>query len=168
MEAATAQAGNGTVPMTARDKIAHDLEAEIARIDEERDELSVRLATLNEEAKTFKQSLQRLRGEPLIKHSGGRMPGSKTKPSTRAGRPTAVGDERLAEIRAAVLAWARDHDEFRQVDLRTMTGHTSSTMATAFETLRQDGMIRLARKEGVAKVFRLTTEGMRLRDEDVA
>jgi hypothetical protein len=162
MEAATVHAGNGTVPMTARDKIAHDLEAEIARIDEERDELSVRLATLNEEAKTFKQSLQRLRGEPLIKHSGGRRPGSKT-----SGKPgKSVPEDRLATIRAAVLDWARDQDEFRQVDIRGTTGIDSGSMASAFELLRQDGMIRLARKEGLSKVFRLTADGVRQRDED--
>jgi hypothetical protein len=65
------------------------------------------------------------------------------------------------------LRFCADHDEFRQVDIRTMSGaptDSSSKMATAFERLRQDNVIRFARKDGNNKFYRLTSESQRALD----
>jgi hypothetical protein len=67
----------------------------------------------------------------------------------------------MAKIEEAIRAYAEDHEEFRQVDIRaTLTGALahSSKMAVAFEQLRQANVIRLARQEGIQKFFRLTRE----------
>jgi hypothetical protein len=76
-----------------------------------------------------------------------------------------VGEERLDRIREIVLEYAADHEEFRQVDIRTQPGLegamvTSSVMTTAFNRLRQENVIRLARQEGNSKWFRLTREAL--------
>jgi DNA-binding transcriptional ArsR family regulator len=176
MEASTAVGGaNGTVPATARDRIAHDLETEIVQLQERREQLEAELATVSSDIKAFEQSLLRLRGEPLIKttRGSGRPRGGRMTTATGAST-SRVGPEVLAEIEAAIRAYAVDHDEFRQVDVRgTMTGTmaNSSKMATAFEQLRQEGVIRLARRDGINKYFRLTETARRTKlvsDERVA
>ena len=64
-----------------------------------------------------------------------------------------------------MLEFAEDHEEFRQVDIRTLPGidptvAKSSMMALAFEALRQEGVIRFARQDGNNKFFRLTRQAM--------
>ena len=177
MEVATLAGANGSAPVSARDRIAHDLEAEIAKSLQRERELELSFAKIKSEhdramaevkaeRKAFEQAIHRLRGEPLIKHPG-RGPGRPRKQVTREGRPTGVSDEIVDEIRDAILRFCADHDEFRQVDIRTMPGSptdSSSKMATAFERLRQDGVIRFARKDGNNKFYRLTSESQRSLD----
>jgi len=114
------------------------------------------------ELRTYEKALSALLDEPL--------PRARTKRPVEAPRArTRVGPERLERIREAVLAYAEDHEEFRQVDIRaSVPGDLarSSTMASAFETLRQQNVIRFARQDGVNKYFRLTRTG--LRDQAIA
>jgi hypothetical protein len=96
----------------------------------------------------------------------------------KAGRPKAQGqsrpvpsklsDERLSEIEAVVREYAEDHEEFRQVDVRSAYGKlpgggtlTSGMSAMAFEELRQRNVLRVARVEGNSKFYRLTREQLK-------
>jgi hypothetical protein len=164
MEQATLAGTNGSAPASARDRIAHDLEAEIAKLLRNERQLELDLAQIKAERKAFEQAIQRLRGEPLIKQTGrraGRPKSSSTSDGARSGK---VSPELLEAIRAGIMRFAADHDEFRQVDIRTMPDaptEKSSATALAFEQLRQDGVIRFARKDGNNKFYRLTSESLR-------
>ena len=90
----------------------------------------------------------------------GRPTGSKSRKT-----PSRVGPERMAIIEEAIRNYAADHEEFRQVDIRMNSQiDKSSVMALAFETLRQQGVIRFARREGSAKFYRLTESARREND----
>ena len=155
---------NGTGPMDARESIAAQLEAEVARCRERKDALDAELQTVNDELKAFEQALYRLRGQPLIKHDS-RGPYKPRKSPVRV-TPSGISPERLDVIRQSIFRLSRKNDEFRQVDVRAESGDASSgRMAQAFEQFRQEGLIRFARKDGISKCFRLTAEGIRARDE---
>jgi hypothetical protein len=161
METATPET-NGAASSNARSRITHDLEAEVERGRARQTELRDELNEVNAELKAFEQALARLRGEPL------RQPGQPDASGQAAPRVRGVGTristERLEEVKAAVLRFASEHDEFRQIDIRTMPGSpvpSSGGAASAFEILRQAGVIRLARRSGNQKFFRLTTEARR-------
>jgi hypothetical protein len=142
------------------------VDQEVARIQAQLDgqegraqALRAELAELDELTKRYEKAIRDLKGE------GPRF-GRKPKPATPPGekvRPvqSKVGPEAMAKIEEAIRAYAEDHEEFRQVDIRaTLTGALahSSKMAVAFEQLRQANVIRLARQEGIQKFFRLTRE----------
>lgn len=150
---------NDAPPASARERIAAELEGEIAALLARERTLELELIEIKADRRTFEQSLQRLRGEAL------RKPGRPRKASSET-RPSALGAERLAAIEQAIHEYveAQDQDEFRQIDIRsTVTGSLakSSTMATGFEMLRQNGVIRLSRKAGNNKFFRLTEAARR-------
>lgn len=148
--------GDPGVARSARQRIAAELEKEIGGLLQREHALELQLAEVKNDLKTFEQSLRRLRGEPLIKHPGR----SRTTPAN-PGSKTRVSEERVEMIRQAIFRYAEDHEEFRQVDIRSMMEGTlanSSVMAMAFERLRQDNVIRFARQDGNAKMFRLTRQ----------
>jgi hypothetical protein len=145
---------NGSAPLSARESIAAQLDALLVDTRHRRDAMQAQVAELTAEIKSYEQSARALRGEV---GKPGRKPGSKP-PGKPYGK--SVGDERLAEIERAVRAFAADHEEFRQIDIRAQLDIGSSVAATAFETLRQNNVIRLARKQGNNKYFRLTTEAL--------
>lgn len=161
-EVATDVARNGDASASARERIAHDLEQEIAQLLRHERQLELELANVKSDRKAFEQSMARLR-------DGGRGP-YKKKDKTGAPRvrpvPSGIGPKRLDVIRQSIFRLSLANDEFRQVDVRAESGNDSSSqMANAFELLRQQGLIRFARKDGLAKCFRLTPEGARERDE---
>jgi hypothetical protein len=147
-------------------KLIHDLDGAIR---ERRDQANAaeaeveaakaKLAEVNAVLRRYEDTRRRLLGEPKpesVKRRGRAREGEHL---TRK----MVAAERMAEIEAFVLAYAADHEEFRQIDIRTAPHSpiTNSGAATqAFEQLRQDGILRLARKDGNNKWFRLTAAGM--------
>ena len=69
----------------------------------------------------------------------------------------------LIQIEASIREYAEHHEEFRQVDIRTMPNPpttSSGAIATAFEKLRERNVIRLVRKDGNNKIFRLTSAAL--------
>lgn len=145
----------------ADDELVRLLKEQIAVRQQRVAELRARLGEVEPELKRYQRVLAQLTG---TSPSPGRRPGPKPRnPSAAPARdqPARVGDERLATIKQTIIDYARDHDEFRQVDIRTVSGISSSIMAVAFEALRQDNVIRLARSEGNNKWFRLTRETAR-------
>ena len=153
--AAAQHGSNGGARHDEDDAVVEVLRQRIAQRQARVDELHAELAEINPELKRYERALALLTGESLT-------PGPK-KGAKRREAASRVGEERLGPIREAVFEYARDHEEFRQVDIRTHMGGgvTSAVMAPAFEQLRQEGMIRLARQEGISKWFRLTREAMR-------
>lgn len=146
-------------------KLIHDLDGAIR---ERRDQAlaqeaeveaaKAKLAETNAVLKRYEDTRRRLLGEPKPESVKRR---SRARVSEDAPRMR-VAAERMAEIEAFVLAYAADHEEFRQIDVRSAPGSpisNSSAATTAFEQLRQDGIIRFARKEGNNKWFRLTAAG---------
>lgn len=152
---------NGAVPNPAAD-IAQQLRD---LIDERQQALQAIEAQRQEivvELRGYEKAIAALTG------SGSTGPGRPRKSqAVKASARTGLSDERLSEIANAIRSYAADHDEFRQVDIRSISGLSeglakSSVMAQAFELLRQEphNLIRFARKSGNNKYFRLTNAAL--------
>jgi hypothetical protein len=151
---------NGGVPLPQASEIALQLHAlvtdrqnALAQHDLVRDKIVTEL-------RTYEKALAALTGEPK---KAGRP---KTKPVESVAKK--VGDERLAAIEQLVREYAEDHEEFRQVDLRSAYGtlpdggtFTSGMSAIVFEELRQRNVLRVARVDGNSKYYRLTREALK-------
>lgn len=149
---------NGTIPDEQDLEVAEALQARIASLTEEKERLEAELEQITPRLRRYERALTMLTAaeEPP-------RPGRKPKSEGQRVRatPSKVGPEMLAEIQAFVLDYARDHEEFRQVDIRTAEGtpvKDSGKLSSAFEQLRQSNVIRFARQQGNAKYFRLTRE----------
>jgi hypothetical protein len=149
---------NGTAPMPEAEAIIAQLrELVVTRQTALAEHDRLRSQIVNE-LRTYEKALQALQGEP---RKAGRPKGqSRTAPSK-------LSDERLAEIERIVREFAADHEEFRQVDIRSAYGTlpsggtmTSGMSAIAFEALRQRNVIRVARQDGNSKFYRLTREAL--------
>jgi hypothetical protein len=107
--------------------------------------------------KRYEDTRKRLVGEPL-RGPNKPKPGPKPTPSgTYKG--SRVSPEKLEAVKASILRFAEDHDEFAQVDIRSLPDAPlthSGGIAHAFEQLRQEGFIRFARQDGLKKLYRLT------------
>jgi hypothetical protein len=136
------------------DEIVVGIRRRIAHRKEHIEALQAQIDPMLAQMKRDERALALLTGEERAKP--GLKPGPKPKGDRVRDNPSRVGDERLAQIRETIAAFAADHEEFRQVDIRTITGLTSSNMATAFEMLRQQNVIRFARQDGNNKYYRLT------------
>jgi hypothetical protein len=144
--------------MTTEDQTAmseHDsailaaIDNRLIDLNQQEDSLMLALAQVTAERRRYEKTRAALLGET--------RPPARPKEKPKVLRK-GIGDPRLLTIRNAVLDFAADHEEFRQVDIRTNTGDNSGTMAIAFERLRQDNFIRFARRDGINKYFRLTRE----------
>jgi hypothetical protein len=156
--AANASGNGGTAELDAQ--LLPLLRAEVEQRRNRVDELTTELDVVKPELRRYERVLAQLTGEPSAA------------PTKKRGRPRGtkegkgIGDDRLDAIRTAIFHYARDHDEFAQVDIRAfagdaVTGGGSGIMTLAFERLRQEGTIRFARQEGNRKMFRLTREAAR-------
>jgi hypothetical protein len=136
------------------------------------EQLHAELAEIAPQLRKYDKAIAALKGEPLINHPGrkrGRPPGSGNGAGTGRhpnppARGTGVSEERMAAVEEAIRRYAETHEEFRQVDIRTMPDtpmSNSGALAHVFERLRQANVIRLARAEGNNKWFRLTREAIR-------
>jgi len=130
------------------DEVIAALYSRVASFDQRKQELIEEIAEIDRQSKRYRRALQALTSEATI----GRPP---SKPPAKK-YPKGIGDERLDAIRRVVFELAAEKDEFSQVDVRGRRDINSSLAATAFEKLRQEGMIRVARKEGNNKYYRLT------------
>ena len=158
---ASADSNGGTTELDAQ--LLKLLRAEIEQRRTRRDELQTELDALKPELRRYERVLAQLSDEPAEQeHNPGpkrrRRPGESKE--ARAARN--ISAEKLEIIRSAVIEYARVHDEFRQVDIRTVLGEPAGGSVTyAFELLRQEGTIRLARQERSSKWFRLTRQAAR-------
>jgi len=113
------------------------------------------LQARTDKIRSYEKALQALTGE-AVERKPGKTP---TRAPVRAV-PSKLASERLSELKAMILDIAKDMDEFRQVDLRaratTPALTKSSTLATGFRVLREEGFIRFARQDGNNKYFSLT------------
>jgi hypothetical protein len=162
--AARAAANGGTANTQLDSKLSELLRQEIAQRRVRVDELQAELDALKPELRRYERVLAQLSDDPAEQAAKpgpkGKAKGTQSKAGVAEGK--GIGDERVAGIRDAILVYAEDHDEFRQVDIRTATGESNSGIMTlAFERLRQDGVIRFARQDGNNKWFRLTRQAAR-------
>jgi hypothetical protein len=162
MPDAALAAQNGAATRLGDEELVASIEAQASALRARAEILRAELDEIEPHLARYEKSIKVLRGEPLTGTKGQGKPRSRP-PGDDADRvrPKAsrLSPERLESIRDAILAYAEDHEEFRQVDIRgTLEGKeaNSSVMALAFETLRQENTIRFARQEGNAKWFRLT------------
>jgi hypothetical protein len=148
--------GNATSWEPTDDELRSGLQARIDAGDMQVQHLLDEAKRIQDETYRYKRALRALDGPDPAK--------AKPKPkSTSAG--TKIGEERMTKIKNEILRLAREKDEFRQVDVRSALDINSSVSATAFEKLRQEGFIRLARAEGNSKFYRLTKPALgELRD----
>jgi hypothetical protein len=152
---------NGSIPLPQASEIALQLHAlvtdrqnALAQHDLVRDKIVTEL-------RTYEKALAALTGEP-------KKPGRPKAKAATESTAKKVGDERLAAIEQLVREYAEDHEEFRQVDLRSAYGtlpdggsFTSGMSAIAFEELRQRNVLRVARVDGNSKFYRLTREALK-------
>jgi DNA-binding transcriptional ArsR family regulator len=166
--AAARAATNGGTGNTVDSQLMTLLREEIAQRKVRVDELQTELDALKPELRRYERVLAQLSDDPAeqVPRPGPKGPrgprGSGTGKVAEAAAGKGIGEARLASIREQVLVYAEDHEEFRQADIRVFMGEASSGIMTlAFERLRQDGLIRLARQEGNNKYFRLTRQAAR-------
>jgi hypothetical protein len=140
------------------DQLAVELRGKIAQIDGQ----LAGLQKLVERKRKYEGLLNRLTGG--YKKPGPTGPRGPDGSRVRAV-PAGIGAERVAEIKQMILDYAADHEEFRQVDVRTLPTpsgwrFTSSISANAFEQLRQENFLRIGRVNGNQKFYRLTREAL--------
>jgi hypothetical protein len=167
-EVLTAPAQNGSAPLLPHaTEIVQQLrsligerELRLAELDREREQI-------HSELKAYEAAIRPLTGDIRLKKRG-RPAGQPTE--AKRAVPSQVSPERLTEIEGFIRAYAQDHEEFRQVDVRSTYGKfaagqtfTSGIAARAFETLKQEphNLIRIARVDGNSKWYRLTNSALR-------
>jgi hypothetical protein len=144
-------ADEGVTEQAIDETIVAGLRQQIANLRRQERDLRIQAATMSSQIKRYERALKVLQpGQQPAKPIAKRL-----RPSSD---PTRIGTERMERIREVVLEYAQTHEEFRQVDIRGLIDINSSSAAVAFERMRQENMIRLARREGVAKWYRLTHE----------
>jgi hypothetical protein len=155
--ASAAAKANGGAKPNDDDELIAGLRKRIAARKVRADELKAELDTIAPELRRYERALSLLTGDAE------RPTGKVGKASPVRPVRSRLGEERLEKVRGAVLGYARDHEEFRQVDIRNVLGNrfSSSIMTSAFEQLRQENVIRFARQEGISKFYRLTRESVR-------
>lgn len=149
---------NGAVPH--EDPIITSLQRLIDERKNKVTELRQQLADLEPELRRYEKALALILDEAPPPGRG--RPAGAGKPVRP--KPSGLSAERIKLVEDAVRQYAANHDEFRQVDIRTVIDVSSGVTALAFEELRQRGVIRLARAEGNNKFFRLTREALRGED----
>jgi hypothetical protein len=115
--------------------------------------IKAQIASLQAELDRYRRALALLEPEPDRAEL-------KPKPKKKYG-PT-VSSDTLNQVRNVIQELAQTQDEFTQVDVRARTGVKTSTSSIAFEVLRRNGMIRLARQQGSTKYYRLTRAQLRV------
>ena len=150
------------------DAIIAPLKARVDELRTKRDDLETQRAEITQqinevatEARKYEKAMLVIAGEPLRKPSELIEEEEEAPTKRKREKPSGVGPEKLRRIEAAVREVAAEQDDITQVAVRTRTGDASGTTALAFETLRGEGVIRLAGKRGNLKIYRLTAAALR-------
>lgn len=139
---------NGAPPAMAI--VTETLHLAIEQQTQRRDQLVAELEAVRRELTNYTKALK------LVDEAAAPLP--PTAPKKKAPSGTKIGPENLAEIKDAVLGWVAENGDvqFRQVDIRERIGVNSSLASSAFAQLREQGVIRLAGKQGLNHYYRLT------------
>jgi hypothetical protein len=162
----TTSATNGGAPsLPHADELIARLQQLIDERTVRRDELVDELAHVDRELKAYAKSLA-----PLLPEALAPPPAKRGRPPRGEGervraKQSRIGPERMELIEAAARQLGKDDAEFRQVDVRRETGLTSSIMTSAFRQMRDDNIVRLARRDGINQWFKLTRPAGREGDE---
>jgi hypothetical protein len=155
---------NGHAAVDPDDAATAPLRERLAALTAQRDELQVQMDEITPQVRRYEKAILALEGKPLGNPQGprNRDRDDLDSPPQRQGkgRRPPISEARVDEIEAAVRQIASERDDVTQVQVRSVTGHNSSITALAFEVLRQRNVLRLARRQGNLKVYRLTHEAM--------
>jgi hypothetical protein len=162
--AAANAAQNGGGPSDLDLKLAEELRAVVAQRQVRADELKTELEAIGPELRRYEKALALLTEEVQLP---GKPRGAKAgrKRGRRPGAARGISDERLGEVKDAILKITQRQDEFRQADVLAEGRWGSGPVAIAFEHLRREKVIRLARKDppgtrGGGNWFRLTQSAL--------
>ena len=163
-------AANGHADIDPDETIKQALHERIDGLESRRAELQQQLDEITPSLHRYEKSLRAIEGRPMnnarprtiVEAPDGEPEGE---PVVRRGpgrprRSPGVAEAAIQEIEATVRRLAAEADDFTQVQVRGITGHSSGKMALAFEALRQREVIRLVRREGNVKVYRLTQRAL--------
>ena len=162
---ALAQGNGHAASLSVDERIVEEIRAQADVLEARRAELQSQLDEITPQLQRYQKAIKAILGEPLRHQSvdpetgepverkkPGPKPGSHRGGTTHAG----VSEGQLAMVERVFRELATQRDDVRQVDVRTVTGLRSGSMALAFKELRNRGVIRLARVDGNNKYFRLT------------
>lgn len=150
------------------DEIVAAIRVQADALEARRQELQSQLDEITPALRRYQRAIASILGEPLtpqgvrktdpetgepVRNKPGPKPGSKQH-GTKTG--AGISEEALRNVEKAFRQVAADHDDVRQVDVRSLLDIKSGTAALAFRELRARGVIRLARVSGNNKYFRLT------------
>jgi hypothetical protein len=118
----------------------------VRALEEQRDGMLLVLAETKTELARWQRALHAVTDEP--------QPKPKPKPARKA--PSKISPERLSVYEDVIRGYAAEHIEFRQKDIAELVGGGTGQCSIAFRVLRDQQVIRLARKDGMSHWFRLT------------
>lgn len=156
----TTASANGVAP--SDDAITAPLRAHVADLRTRHEAAAAEAKAIAAELVRYERALATLDGTTPRRTDRGPAPtdGDAPRRGRPPGRGTTIGKERMDAIERTIREIAAERDDFTQVEVRARTGVNSGVTAVAFERLRADGVIRLSRREGNLKVFRLTQEAL--------
>lgn len=146
--------GNPTAVSQILSGIAPQLREAIEQGEAQQTALEVQLSEVKRELTAARKLLAQVTGER-----------SAPPPNKSRTHPSMVSPDRLLIVINAIEKFmeTQDTDEFRQVDVRGFLSgpdSNSSVVAQAFAQLQNGGYIRLARRQGISKYYRLTRRSL--------
>ena len=139
--------------------ILNEIEDVLNALDAERDALMTQIAGLDRTIKRYEKARRALEGEPTA---------PKVNPAKeRSVKQRATALKGLARsdtwpsLREMIITYGHHHTEFTQSEFRKEHGGVSSGKSSlAFELLREENVLRVARIDGNFKYYRLTKEAI--------
>jgi hypothetical protein len=151
---------NGASDMYDATDIIKELEGVISALVAEKEELKGQMGAIDAAIKRYGRAISALE---LPQALAPKAPKERSGQKREASKDSMRRSARWDDLQTAVIAYAREHDEFRQVDLRNdledlklTSGHSS----IAFDILRDDNILRVSRIDGNSKFYRLTQEAL--------
>lgn len=156
----TPSANGATHEVGSRESMLAQMRQRASGLSERRAELRLAIVEIDTELKAWEKAIAALDPTPPAPKLG--RPAS----SKPGANPSRVGPERMATIEQAIreIATEQPSGEVRQADVAHRTGLSSAVMASAFNQLRDDNVIRFARSQsgrGGGKFFKLTRPALR-------
>jgi len=146
------------------DDLINEIHDRMGSLDVHRGYLLDQVADVERALKRYERALKAL-GDPAYATEP-----KQVKPNTHAAQRSAqqkasamksmARSDTWPHLREAIIAYAHEHEEFRQVDFRDGYDITSSKSSTAFNLLREENVLRISRVDGNSKFYRLTKEAL--------
>ncbi len=149
---------NGHAPDQYDNALISEIEDRMGVLDTKRELLMEQVAAIDFDLKRYEKAIKALEGMP--KEPPKVKPNTAAQKRTKDQRATALKTLARSEmwpgLREQIIAHAREHEEFTQTQFRKVYDIPSPKASLAFELLRQEKVLRLARVDGNFKYYRLT------------